>query len=107
MSTHVPTQFSFDCFLSYSHSDQQRAIAQSLQRGLHRFARSFWRMRAVRVFRDETNLSANPALFDTIIRALDASNYLLVLASPAAAKSRWVSQELVHWLKNRRTENLI
>jgi WD40 repeat protein len=97
----------FDCFLSYSHTDRQRVIAQALQRGLHRFARPFWRVRAVRVFRDETNLSANPALFDSITDALNSSNYFLLLASPLAAQSRWVAKELRHWLTHRGTENLI
>ena len=98
----------FDCFLSYSHTDRQRVIARALQHGLHRFAKPFWRMRAVRVFRDETNLSANPALFDSIIAALNSSNYFLLLASPVAAQSRWVAKELRHWLTlvGRKTSSL-
>lgn len=64
-------------------------------------------MRAVRVFRDETNLAANPALFDVIVGALDTSKYLLLLASPLAAQSRWVAAELRHWLTHRGMDNLI
>jgi WD40 repeat protein len=51
----------------------------------------------LRVFRDETSLAADPALWSSIVRALDASHYFILLASPGAARSPWVGQEVTHW----------
>jgi hypothetical protein len=46
-------------FISYSRGLDTR-VATALQRGLHRFAKPWYRARAVRVFRDDSALSANP-----------------------------------------------
>jgi WD40 repeat protein len=59
------------------------------------------------VFRDETDLSANPDLWPTIERALERSDYLLLLASPALARSGWVAKEVEWWLANRSVETLL
>jgi WD40 repeat protein len=94
-------------FISYRHSDRQSLIARALQRGLSRYAKPFWQIRATRLFRDETNLSAHPDLFGRIIEALDSSQNLLLMASPDAASSVWVEKELAHWLERRRQKGLI
>ena len=61
--------YRFDAFLSYSHAADGR-LAPALRNGLHRFAKPLFEMRALRVFRDETSLSANPALWPSIEAAL-------------------------------------
>lgn len=48
----------------------------------------------MRVFRDETSLSANPALWSSIQTALAESEFFILLASPEAAASKWVGQEV-------------
>lgn len=58
-------------------------------------------MRALRVFRDKTNLSANPGLWDAIERALDGSEWFLLMASPQAACRPWVQREISWWLEHR------
>jgi WD40 repeat protein len=50
------------------------------------------------VFRDETGLTVSPDLWGSIIRALDGSSWFVLLASPEAAQSKWVDQEVEHWL---------
>src|SRR5688572_31157284 len=82
----------YDAFVSYSHAADGK-LAPALQAALHRFAKPWYRRRALRVFRDETSLSASPALWPSIEAALAASRYFVLLASPAAAQSRWVGQE--------------
>jgi hypothetical protein len=99
--------YKYSGFISYRHSDRQSAIARALQRGLSRYAKPFWRIRAVRLFLDETNLSANPDLFGRIIEALDSSQNFLLMASPESASSRWVEKELAHWLARRQQKGLI
>jgi len=65
-----------------------------LQSALHRFAKPWYKMRAVRIFRDETNLAANPDLWGSIVAALDDSKHLIIPASETSAKSKWVRKEI-------------
>src|SRR5688500_7212506 len=99
--------YEYDGFVSYRHSEREKAIARKIQEALHRFARPFWKLRAVRLYRDETNLSARPDLWGTIAQALDASRFFLLMASPEAASSKWVGREVEHWLHRRGTAGLI
>jgi WD40 repeat protein len=55
----------------------------------------------LRVFRDKTSLSASPELWPSIERALAASRHFVLLASPEAARSRWVDHEVGWWLEHR------
>ena len=90
----------YDGFISYSHA-LDGTLAPALQRGLERFAKSWYRPRALRIFRDTTSLSADPGLWSSIERALASSRWLVLMASPEAARSVWVDRELAWWLKNR------
>lgn len=89
-----------DAFISYSHA-ADGALAKALQSGLHRLARPYFRLRALRVFRDQTSLSASAALWGGIEEALRSSRYFLFLASPAAAQSLWVQREIEWWVAHR------
>ena len=91
----------FDAFISYSHKADGN-FAPKLQEALGRIARPWYRRRALRVFRDETTLSATPELWPTIQHALDQSRFFILLASPEAAASHWVNQELLYWLSQHR-----
>src|SRR6478672_7582773 len=87
----------FDAFISYSHAADGR-LAPALQRAVQRLAKPWYRLRALRVFRDDSALSANPHLWSSIQDALDESEWFVLLASPEAAASEWVDRELRHWL---------
>jgi WD40 repeat protein len=90
----------YDVFISYNrHADE--TVAALLQRELQRFAKPVFSRRALRVFRDDANLSANPGLWTSIQQGLDASGHLLVLASTGAAASPWVVQEIEHWRRTK------
>jgi TIR domain-containing protein len=84
---------SYDAFLSYGHAADGR-LAPALQAGLQSLAKPWYRRRALRVFRDKTSLSASPELWPAIEGALSQSDYFVLLASPEAAASRWVEQEV-------------
>jgi hypothetical protein len=86
----------YDAFVSYSHAVDS-SLAPAIQTALHRLARPWYRVRALHVFRDVTNLSAAPELWPMIERALDDSAALILLASPEAASSKWVRREVEHW----------
>jgi hypothetical protein len=55
----------YDGFISYSHAADD-LLAPRLQAGLQRFAKPWWKRRALRMFRDESSLSANPHLWSSI-----------------------------------------
>jgi hypothetical protein len=68
---------------------------------LQRFAKPWWKRRALRIFRDEASLSANPHLWDSIVEAMDQSDWLVLLLSPDAAQSEWVDREVEYWLEHK------
>jgi WD40 repeat protein len=84
--------YRYDAFLSYSQSDT--AIAAELQRSLERFAKPWYRGRALRIFRDRTSLNINESLWRPICEAIEQSRHFVLLASPEAARSEWVHREI-------------
>ncbi len=87
----------YDSFISYSHSADGK-LAPAIQAGLQRLAKPWSRRRALEVFRDETGLAVSPDLWGSITEAMDASSWFVLLASPEAAQSKWVDQEIERWL---------
>ncbi|HYH06191.1 MAG TPA: TIR domain-containing protein [Thermoanaerobaculia bacterium] len=87
----------YKAFISYSHAADGQ-LAPLLQSALHRFAKPFLRLRAMRVFRDATSLHLTPALWPAIRDALRDSEHFILMASPAAAASEWVRMEIREWL---------
>ena len=61
------------------------AVAAGIQEGLHRIGLRVRRLTALRVFRDSTDLAANPDLWGRVSDAMDGSRYLIVVFSPRAA----------------------
>ena len=95
-----------DAFISYSHT-ADGVLAPALERGLERLARPWYRVRALNVFRDQSDLAVTPHLWETIRLTLDGSRYLVALLSPESASSKWVNQELAHWCAERGTGELL
>jgi len=95
----------YDAFLSYSHTDHR--IAPAVQRGLHQLARRWYRPRALRVFLDRESLAATPSLWMAINNALGRSRYFILMASPEAATSQWVGQEVDYWRENRGSDTFL
>ncbi len=96
----------YHAFLSYSHAADGK-LAPALQSALHRFAKPWYRIRALRVFRDKTSLAVTPALWSGIKSALDQSEYFILLASPDAAASSWVEREVKYWLAIRPVDRFL
>jgi WD40 repeat protein len=96
----------YRAFISYSHAADGK-FAPALQNCLQRFARPWIRPWAIRVFRDQTDLGLNPDLWASVEDALSESQYFLLLASPEAAASKWVSREVQYWLSNRESATLL
>src|SRR5262245_20138959 len=96
----------YDAFISYSHA-KDKPVAAALQAAVQRLGKAWHQRRALRVFRDDTSLSAAPGLWPSIESALDRSRFLILLASPEAAASPWVSKELNHWLAQKSVDTLL
>jgi hypothetical protein len=96
----------YDAFMSYSHVND-RGLATSLQRVIQTLGNPWYRIRSTRVFRDETSLTASPALWPTIVQAMEQSTFLLLIASTDAARSEWVSKEVEWWLAHKSTDTLL
>ena len=106
MRSSVGTANKYDAFLSYSQAADGK-LAPAVQQGLQNLTRSWYRLRALRVFRDKTSLAANPALWPAIVSALSQSKYFLLMASPAAEQSKWVQQEVEWWLEHRPIDRML
>ncbi len=96
----------YNAFISYSHA-ADGAFAPALQTALQRFAKPWFKLRELKVFRDGANLNLSPHLWASIEAALAQSEYFLCLASPQAAASKWVGQELAYWLAQRDRSKLL
>src|ERR1700716_3285295 len=96
----------YDAFISYSHV-KDKPIAAALQSVVQKLGKPWYRRRALRVFRDDTSLSATPSLWPTIEQALGQSRFLILLASPEAAASPWVNKEVAYWLEREGADTLL
>ncbi|NCG05510.1 MAG: TIR domain-containing protein [Gammaproteobacteria bacterium] len=94
----------FVAFISYSHKDA--AWATWVQREIERYRlpAAFAKEKALpkrlgKVFRDREELSTGQNLGDHLTAALEQSQNLIVICSPNAVQSQWVSQE-IEYFKN-------
>ena len=55
----------YDAFISYSHA-KDKPIATALQSVVQKLGKAWYRRRALRLFRDDTSLSATPHLWPSI-----------------------------------------
>jgi acyl carrier protein len=102
----VSRERTYSVFISYSRKTDA-TLAPALEQALERFAKPWNRMRALNVFRDDSELSVNPGLWASIAAALADSEFFVLLASPAAASSTWVGREVEHWLAHRDINRLL
>ena len=67
-----------------------------MQTGLQRLARPWYRVRALRIFRDDTGLTVNPHLWST-------SRF----TQGEAAASPWVNREVDHWCATKSPDHIL
>jgi tetratricopeptide (TPR) repeat protein len=96
----------YDAFISYSHA-KDKALASVLQSAIQRLGKPWYRRRALRLFRDDTSLTATPHLWPSIEKALGQTRFLILMASPEAAASRWVNQELAWWIDHKGADTVL
>lgn len=96
----------YNAFVSYSHAADGK-LAPALRLGLHRFAKPWYRLRALHVFHDKANLTLNPGLWSSIAAALDQSDWFILLASAKSARSIWVDREIEYWVQRRPVHRIL
>lgn len=103
----------FSAFISYSHEDM--AAAAKLQQKLERYripkqvaAEHLNSARTLGpIFRDREDLAAGTSLSAAIRDAISRAECLIVLCSPAAAKSRWVAAEIALFREIHPTKHIL
>lgn len=96
----------YAAFISYKHGSIL-PFAQMLARSLRTYATGVF-SRPRDIFRDEDHLVPDSSLPELIQHTLENSGYLILLASPQAAKSPWVERELRVWCKDLgRTDRMV
>jgi hypothetical protein len=100
----VPAAWSYKAFLSYAHSDVP--LAKILSGEINQFARDLFHEKQI-LFDSATQPAAVPDISQSVRWALSKSEYFVLLASPEAASSTQVSNELEAWLTERPPENLL
>ena len=100
----MENRYKYRAFISYSHADEK--WARWLHRGLEgygvpgrlvgtRTAYGTIPARFSPVFLDREELATAASLGDTLASALEQSAFQIVICSTAAARSRWVNEEIL------------
>lgn len=95
----------YDAFISYTHKDLDVFVAETIHKKLERYhipkklRNKSGERRFSRIFRDKEELAVSPDLSENICRALENSEYLIVLCSPEAKESVWVQREIEYFLE--------
>lgn len=106
------TQFTYYAFISYKREDER--WARWLQKKLESYGFPVGLRKEnpalpakIRpVFRDQSELSGGN-LNEEIAKSLDGSKFLIVICSPRAAKSPWVSKEIQYFIDHGRENRII
>lgn len=97
---------SYGAFISYSRT-ASTDLAVDLQTEVERFAKPWNRLRAIRIFRDDSTMPANSSLWDAIAKGLQQSKWFILIATPEAAASEYVNKEVAWWLSNREAARVL
>ncbi len=96
-SSSIKNKMVYDAFISYSQA-KESDLALAIQTGLHRLTKPWYKVRAMRVFVDKTDVSVTDDAWLMIQNSIDRSEYFILMASPQSAKRPWVRREIAHWI---------
>ena len=111
-ATHEPR---YAGFISYSHVD--RDVARWLHRSIENYrippkirsqvAGDHLPERLAPIFLDREELASSADLAESVRNALQQSDFLLVVCSPASARSRWVNEEVRSFKEMGRADRIL
>ena len=106
----------YRAFISYSHANQQwgqwlhKALEEyrvpSAYVGMTNNSQETIERKLGKIFRDRDELTSGPSLHKSILAALEASDNLIVLCSPEAARSSYVNQEIIEFKRLGRSNRV-
>ena len=114
MSEHV--QGAYDAFISYRHCDLDMFVAEQIHKELEAFRlpknlirekKITGKTRITRVFRDKEELPLTTNLSDPILRALEVSEYLIVICTPRLPQSIWCQREIENFIEFHGRERVL
>ena len=100
-------------FISYRHKPLDIAVAKRLHRLIERYrvpakyAGKRGSRKLGRVFRDQDELPVSADLSASICRALDSSEFLIVVCTPNTPESLWVRREIDYFLEHHDRDHLL
>lgn len=101
----------YNAFISYRHHPDDIKVASEIHRGLERFkipkALKKRNIGSLRLFRDKEELPITSSLTDDIYRALENSDYLIVICSPHTRESIWVQREIETFLQTHTRDRVL
>lgn len=96
----------YDAFFSYARSSDGE-FAPCLRRDVRAMLRRWWGASRLSIFLDRASLVPGGSLPGALRERIDASRNLVLLASPASAKSPYVELEVRRWLELHGTQRLL
>ena len=105
--------FTYKAFISYRHKTLDSSVAVKVQRTIEHYTvpkdlRDLTGGKKIgKVFRDEDELPLSSSLSDSIVRALDDSEFLIVICTPDLLLSKWCEQEIRHFLSTHDRDHII
>lgn len=98
-------KYTYDAFISYRHSELDKFVAENLHKQLEAFrlpgnvSKKAGRKKIERVFRDKDELPLTSNLEDPIMKALQESEFLIVICSPRLRESLWCKKEIETFIR--------
>jgi hypothetical protein len=106
-------QYSYDIFISYRHTEKDRAWAKWLLESLETYKvpkalqQKGFPARIGKAFRDEDELPTSADLSTNIQQALEGSKFLVVICSKDTPSSLWVDKEVATFRKLGKGDHII
>ena len=102
----------YKAFISYRHLPLQMSVAKKLHRRIEHFVipcalRRNGEKKLGYVFRDQDELPLSNDLAGNIRRALDNSEFLIVICTPETKESRWCMEEIDYFLAHHDREHVL
>lgn len=92
-----PRQYPYDAFISYRHNARDQQIARTLLRLLESLPLK--NRPKLHIFRDREEFPTSSDLGNDIHKALEESEFLILICSPEYLQSKWCREELVYFRK--------
>ena len=101
----------YNAFISYRHHPDDIKVAEQIHRGLehYRIPKALKKTRdtKMRLFRDKEELPITSNLSDDITRALENSDFLIVICSTHTKESLWVQREIETFLQTHEHSRIL